>query len=306
MFPFPAIAAGAQILGGLFGSSAAKRAAEQQMQGAVIERKIANENAKIYQARAGRIRENAKLEEWRGDYTASRINQQAQINSRLAEADYVEATRAADVVEMSAVRARAFSQAKGAMFDQEAQNIARAATTEATRQYRSGRTELGRQRVATARSGLQLAGTEMDRLVESATRLEMDRFDMLTKAGQQVRQTRFAGSTARFEGDMAAWDAGEQARSIRFQAETAKFNSRVDGWNSEQEAAIAIYESRLNARNMRDEAKDLRTQARLTKMYGAAAYQGALATAGSTRAAGRLGILSGIGDAAGTMARRFG
>lgn len=299
--PFPflsALGSFASVVGGIGQASASQKAAAAQMRGAVIERKVANENAKVLQAQAGRLRENAKLEEWRGQYVASRISQQNAINQRLADADYFESTRAADIVELSNQRGKQFSDAKAAQFDLEAQNIASAATTSAARMYRQGKTTLGQQRIATARSGLRLAGTELDRLVESATRLELDRFDMLTEAGNRVRQTKFAGTMTRFEGDMAAFQGAENVRGMRYAAELGKFNSRVDAWNSEQEAAIALYESQLNAKNIRSQASDLAIQAKLTKRYGAAAYQGATATAAAMRAQGGLSVLSGIGDAA--------
>jgi len=292
------VGAGASVAAGAGGAIASGRSARAQIAAGRIEQRAANANAKLLEKQARDLDYNARQAVWRGNVIAERIRAQSAINSELASAQYQDALRTADVLERQSGQAVALANLKGAEFDRDAAEVQESAGVAIFRQAREGRQFLGGQRQATAASGFAQTGSELDRLVESASRLETQRYDIALGAARESRKLRYAGDMSRFEGQVAAFEGGEQTRKLRLNAEIGKFVASVDAWNSEQEAVMTLKDAAQTARNIRSEAADTRTRAKLTRQYGAAGMAAAQAQAGATISAGRMGLVSSIGSAA--------
>jgi hypothetical protein len=306
-FPLLGILAGAsaggQVLGGLAGNKGAKESASAQVRAGRIEFKAAQANAKLFDAQAKQLQRNAKEAIWRGKFIAGQIKQQSDINTFLSGIEYTEQLRMADVIDRQSGQALSLALSKEAEFGIEAKAVDDAAMVAGVRQAKAGREFLGRERQATASSGFVGSGSELDRLVESSSRLESDRFSMATEAANESRRLRYGGALARFEGEVARFEGVEQTRQIKFSAEIGKFTAGVDALNAQQEAAVVLRDARTTAANLRSEARDAKTRAKLTRQYGKAGMEAANSGASATRTAGRLGVVSAVAGAAGSVAQ---
>lgn len=297
-----AIGAGSSVASGAAANKASKESAAATVRAGSTEQKAANANAALLVKQSNNLKRNAREVVARGKTLANRIRTQAAINGELAKIEYVEQLRTADVFERQAGQALSLGLAKEAEFDREAADAEAAGLRSVVAQAKASREFLGREKQATASAGFVGSGSELDRLVESASRFEAERFDIATATARESRRLRFGGDLARYEGEVAAFEGREQGRTIRFGAEIGKFTASVDAWNSAQEAATVIRDSHQTAANLYDEAADKRAQAQLTRKYGAAAVAGSVATASATRAGGRAAAVGGVASAALTIA----
>jgi hypothetical protein len=288
------VSGGAKVLGGIFGNDSAKESAAAQERAAAIQLQAAKINKGIYYNQAKTAQANANHALWMGKYTAARLRSQAAINAQLSTLEHTENLRAADIVEQSSQRALQFAGAQATQFRREAQDTLDTGAERGTRMFREALQATGRGRVDVARAGFVDSGSELDKLVENASRMELSILDNAKQAAGEARRLEFAGDVAQYEGEVAAFEGGEDARRMRFGAEISKFMADVDGWNTEQDAIVTLVDAKRTSKNYKSQAKDLRRQGDLALMYGMADYEATMAGASATRTEGRMGLLSSI------------
>lgn len=279
-----AVGTAGKVAGAVGQSKAMGAQADSLEAQAAMTMRIGEYNANIYQGRHDTMRENEKHSYYLANFTADQSRYEANMNRSLA---FVQNKWQQKFATLQAQQGR--HKAKGLRL--RANSVDKFSEEDRLRHTKQGRQLEGKAVTATAGSGVTMAGSPMEVMVEQAEQLELQRLDILTKSQTESQDLRY-------QADLAEYEANTTEKAAYFQAGVGKFLADFQALSTEQAGLIEHNKLVRQGHNFRDQALDYKDQAKITMMEAEQQAYGQLAQAGATRRAGKAALFTGLASAA--------